>query len=145
MCSKKLLVLIGAGIVASTAAIAVADGIRDAGSKIRGDFGNSQATMRRSGSAYRMATPAATALAPAQIEGRSFSFEPSQTATQPGPANLNNPRPSTATTRQPARANRSFSYEPGLETFRSPTRGPARSPSPAYLLPKTDPGKYSGR
>jgi hypothetical protein len=109
---------------------AAQESFRDAGSKMRGEFGVSPRRMaRRSRPVYRAPAPVivaepAPAVAQAPSERR-YSYEPAPRTAQRG-----------------TRTYRSYSYEPGYETYRMPARGRARSRGPSYLLPKTDPNRY---
>jgi hypothetical protein len=109
---------------------AAQESFRDAGSKMRGEFGVSPRRMaRRARPVYRAPAPVivaepAPAVAQAPTDRRTYSYEPAPTTAQRG-----------------TRTYRSYSYEP---TYRySPTfRSGARSRGPSYLLPKTDPNRY---
>ena len=97
--------------------------------------------------------PAPNAVAQAPTERRSFSYEPSReivsdgcgcggTVTQSAPA----------TAERSTETRRSYSYEPSIDDSSSAPSAPRMqmrssrpSRTPAYLLPKTDPRKYSGR
>lgn len=97
----RLFLQVSCGLVLVCAAtMAQADGIRDAASKIRGDYDSVSRPRTFSYSAPRMANPAPMATAQAPVERRSFSAEPSQPAAAP------------STTQQPARAARVYSYQP---------------------------------
>lgn len=136
MFTKRLLLMIGVmGLFASGGA-AVADGVRDAGAKIRGDYGDRRmTTVYRPRAVYRE-----TATAPAPEQARSFSLDPSHAG---GGSPCQTAKPSEGVAQRPAQAQRSYSFEPGYESFRSSSRG-FRSQTPAYLLPKSDPRKYRG-
>lgn len=115
----------------------------------------SQSRMR-SQSMYRSTAPvivrsesAPSAVAQAPTEERRFSYEPSQRvqAGRPCPEVVVT-EPAPATAERPTQTYRRFSYEPGIERSAEPSvrtySRPMRrsSPTPAYLLPKTDPRKY---
>jgi hypothetical protein len=146
----KLLSMAMAATIALTAAVASAQ--RDAGAKMRGEFGTgfqnntgaawvygyraapmyrtpAPMVVRRVPSAIAPAAPAAPQLAQTPTERRAFSVEPNAIAVPP----------------QGATVRRSFSYEPapaytsGAPTYR---RGTAKTPS--YLLLKTERGKFGG-
>lgn len=133
--------LIPAAIVAMFASATAMAAAPDAGAKFRGDYSGrwQSGTVARSRPMYRSpapvvirseAVPSAVTQAPA--ERRSFSAEPSQPAAPQAQAV------------QPApRVYRSYSYEPSYETYRAPARGRSRSQTPAYLLPKSDPRKFT--
>jgi hypothetical protein len=121
--SLTKLVVIAA--VMSVATIAQAQGIRDAGSKIRGDYGIAP----RSQSYYYSDRALNRAVvAPAPAEQRSFSLQPGR---QPDAvsgcdagahqAALPN-QPSSTAARQPATASRRFSYEPTAPVYRAAPR-----------------------
>jgi hypothetical protein len=95
---------------------------------------------------------APNAVAQAPTEQRSFSYEPSQPTVSVGSGCGG----TAATDQAPATAERStetrrsFSYEPSMSGSDSTPRMQSGRSSrslrtPAYLLPKTDPRKYSGR
>lgn len=95
--------------------------------------------------------PAPSAVAQAPTERRSFSYEPSQQAkaATPCPPGSASTKPAPATAQ---RSTRSFSYEPSMgsdtgqpivRSYSAPRMGSSRTP--LYLLPKTDPRKYSAR
>jgi hypothetical protein len=95
--------------VISLAGIAQAQGIRDAGSKVRGDYGmtpRSQTFYAAPRAVYQ--APAAMAQAP--VERRSFSVQPGQQSAPP------------MVTQQPSRAVRSFSYQPAEQMYRQSPR-----------------------
>lgn len=143
---SKFAVLLFAAI-AMTASTAMAQ--RDAGAKIRGEFGTGfHSSPSRVTGDYRGATvyaapapqivqvapmPAAPAPAPQVAQApstrQSFSVEPS-----PAPSVIARPQ-----------VRRSYSYEPMAPVYRAPAwSGGRTSRQPTYLLPKTDPRKYGG-
>lgn len=107
------------------AAIAHAQGIRDAGSKIRGDYGLTQSSPSYYAPRAVYQAPAAVAQAPA--ERRSFSVQPGQPAgghsgcdvASPPAAGKSQPGTSIARSDQ---ATRRFSYEPAQPTYRRAPR-----------------------
>jgi hypothetical protein len=125
----------------------------------------------RSRPMYRSTAPvivrterAPSAVAQAPTEERRFSYDPSQQAPARVQAGTPCPQgvvierreavvtePAPATAERPTRTYRSFSYEPGIDSSERPAgrtySRPMRRESqrPAYLLPKSDPRRYSGR
>jgi hypothetical protein len=139
-------IVVGALVVGLNGGLAMAQGFRDAGAKIRGEFGTGfYSTPTTPNGYYRSApvyqwTPAPQMVQPAPVmmpaapqvaqipgERRSYSVEPS-TGAQP------------QSTQQPARIVRRYSYEPA-PVYRAPARQ-NRASMPSYLLPKADPHRY---
>lgn len=137
---KRLMLM--TAVVTLLASSAMAQGFRDAGAKMRGEFGG---TPRQSVAApmYRYSAPvvvqrqtAPPAVAQTPTQRRNYSYEPAQQAAPCHPA------PSAPPQAQPQAPRRSYSYEPAAPTYRAPAPGPRRSAPPSYLLPKTDPRRY---
>ena len=151
MRSLKLLSMSVAAVLALTATVAFAQ--RDAGAKMRGEFGTGFHNSGRSATVYSYraapvvvwtpapAVPAAPQVAQAPTARRAFSVEPNAAATATAPCEV----PHTAVVPQRSTVRRSYSYEPtpaysyGVPAYR---RGGVQTPS--YMLPKTDPRKYGG-
>lgn len=126
----------GVALVVALTAVAAADGVRDAGSKIRGDYwgGNT---------GWRSASPNVVYMSPAPITAPA----PIVNVAPPAAPVITAPAPAMAPpmTAQSQAERRSFSYQPQpTQSFApAPMRAPARAPQ--YLLPKTDPRKYEVR
>jgi hypothetical protein len=107
--------------VLSLAAVGQAQGIRDAGSKIRGDYG-SVSPARTYYSAPRMMTQAP--VAPVPTEQRSFSAQPGQAPAQhDGCMDAAAKQGGQSVAQAPNRSGeRRFSYEPAQPTYRRPVR-----------------------
>ena len=147
---KKVSMLVAVA-VAMSATTAFAQ--RDAGAKMRGEFGTS--FYARSAPTYRWTpryvapAPAITRTAPvtqapqvAQVptDCRSFSLEPSVAAPATGCV-----APSAAVAQVGPTVRRSYSYEPApAYTYRAPAYRRGGVQTPSYMLPKTDPRKYGG-
>ena len=144
-------------VVALAASIATAQ-TRDAGAKMRGEFGGSPrpgGTARSMGLGYR--APAMMTEAPSN--DRTFSYEPGQVsvagggcgamggAVQPNaPQAQSSGRTYSYQPTQPmmgAPSPRTYSYEPSREYYGRGMSG-GRSSLPSFALPRTDPRKHSG-
>jgi hypothetical protein len=124
--SLALVVLLG------TASLGQADGVRDASSKMRGDYEHIfQQNNNSSGPVYRAATPAAAPVAVAEAPNARRSFSAEGRVAQPG---------NSAATAQAPTQPRRFSYDPAT-TSGAPSTA-RTSPTPNYLLPKSDPNKF---
>src|SRR5262245_49892411 len=112
MNTKRMLLIVAVAGLLGSSSIALA-GVRDAASKVLGDYGDrGQETVYRAEPMYRAAAPM-TAQAPTQT--RSFSLEtrrPAQAAT-PRPQVA---APTPATAARPSQPQRRYSYEPA-QTF----------------------------
>ncbi len=130
--------LVVGAVSALACAVAVAD-VRDAGAKIRGDYGDASQSRTRSRAVYQYGTP----VAQAQAGERRFSYEPARaddgaTAVQDN-AKANRPD---ATAQGGSQGVRRYSYQPEnapSRTYYVPRR---LSRIPAYELQKTDPRKF---
>lgn len=131
---KSLTVAVVSGLSIFGIASAMAQSYLNAGSKMRGDYGQ----MSRSVTPMR---PTYQATAPAQT--RSFSYEPSQGAPAPAASGCGCGAVSSAPAAAPAPAPtarsdsgtlRSFSYEPSMRTNSAPM---SRAQTPLYLVPKS--------
>lgn len=136
-----------------------------------GTWGNQRSSRSgmRSRPMYRNTAPvivrserAPQAVAQAPAERRSFSYEPAQQTEMSrssgggcGGSVITEERAS-ATAQRSTETRRSFSYEPSMSDTRPATRDSYSAPRtqsrsnqssrrPAYLLPKSDPRRYSGR
>lgn len=102
-------------------------GIRDAGSKMRGDYGGPSRAMARTRSTYRPSAPmivreAAPEVAQAPSGKRRYSIDPAPQAAPCPHGHVTPIAPETA--ERPAPTTRRFSYEPGPEptrVYRAPT------------------------
>ena len=111
-----------------TSSLVQADGVRNAASKMRGDYEHIfQQGNYFYAPVYRAAAPAPAVVAESPNARRSFSAEGS--VAQPG---------NSAATAQAPTQSRRFSYDPAT-TYSAPS--PFRN-SPNYLLPKSDPNKF---
>jgi len=145
-----------AGVVAVLTASMASAQTRDAGAKMRGEFGATSkphSAVRRVGPVYR--APAIVAEAPSG--DRTFSYAPAQ-----APAASNRCGAMNGSVSQPIRqqsaGGRTYSYEPAQPTFSAPRvysnqpseryysggMSQGRSSTPSYLLPKTDPRRFGG-
>ena len=148
-------------IIAAIASIFVASAVsaaqRDAGAKMRGEFGTGfdRRPVARSTMAYRtyqapavaMPAPRAPLVAEAPQQARTFSYEPRTEVRAPvqcqAQAPAVNERVFSYEPVQPvAPAYRSYSYEPNYGT--GTVQQERRSRIPSYALPKTDARKFSG-
>ena len=141
-------IVVGALVVGLNGGLTMAQGFRDAGAKIRGEFGtgfystpsmpngyNYSAPVYQSTPAPQMVqsapvvmpAPAAPQVAQTPTDRRSYSVEPSPSAA-----------PQSA--QQPTQVIRRYSYEPA-PVYRAPARQ-NRASMPSYLLPKADPHRY---
>jgi hypothetical protein len=158
MKSFKLLSMLVAGAVALSATAAFAQ--RDAGAKMRGEFGTgfwSAPGLTRTYT-YRVpayvapapivvraapavpAAPAAPQVAQAPTARRAFSVEPGAAVTCPSA-----PTTTPATAQRAPAVRRSYSYEPTYAPYVAPQwMGRRAAPQPTYLLPRTDPRKHGG-
>ena len=128
---NALIVAVVTGLSAAATAMA-GDSYLNAGSKARGEFGNTARRTTEFRPIYRAPAPVIvqreappSAVAQAPSEQRVFSYEPS--------------KPSEKSAQGRTRTYRSYSYEPSMRSY-SGSRG--RSSQPAYALPKTDPRKF---
>jgi hypothetical protein len=154
----KFLSMCVAGAVALSAITAFAQ--RDAGAKIRGEFGTGFWSAPRMTQTYNYQVPTYVAPAPTVVRTapvvpaapsvpqvaqaptarRAFSFDPGAAVTCV-PAVT--PAPATAPPTQAVR--RSYSYEPTYAPYAAPRwMGRRAAPQPTYLLPKTDPRRFGG-
>ncbi len=142
MCFKRFLALAAVAGLALAASAKAADNYLDGAFKGRGMVPPSWAN---SGSTYSYRTVTPT---------RSFSYEP-QAAAQPVPGakgqassdatkaatKVPATKPQGAVAQNNVQNTRSFSYDPSTTNRGVMTRSAARTPS--YLVPKSDPRKYS--
>jgi len=158
MKSLKFLSMLVAGATVLSATAAFAQ--RDAGAKMRGEFGTgfwSTPSVVRTYT-YRVpsyiapapivvraapvvrATPAAPQVAQAPTPRRAFSVEPRAAVTCVPP-----PAPTQDTAQRVPAVRRSYSYEPTYAPYAaSQWIGRRTTPQPTYLLPKTDARKFGG-
>jgi hypothetical protein len=117
----------------------------DAGSKARGEFGNTSRMDSRS--MYRAPSPMIMqrndAIAQAPSARRSFSYEPSQGVVDSKNGDSKKSNPSAGTAQREIRTYRSFSYEPNNESSGT-VRNRSGSRTPIYALPRTDGRKLGG-
>jgi hypothetical protein len=142
------------GLVFAASSLVQADGVRDAGNKLRGDYEhvfsqqNTNYTNYSNAPVYR--APATTAQGEAR---RSFSAEGGQQAPAAQPVQSApcgaavTPAPAPAATAQaPAQGARRYSYEPSVNNMNNGNNyysgRRAMSTTPQYLLPKSDPNKF---
>jgi hypothetical protein len=153
MKSLKLLSMLVAGAIVLSATAAFAQ--RDAGAKMRSEFGTGFWSTPRVTRTYTYrvpsyvapapmvvraapAVPAAPQVAQAPTTRRAFSVEPGATVTCA-------PAPTPATAQRAPAVRRSYSYEPTYVPYAAPQwMGRRAAPQPTYLLPKTDPRRYGG-
>jgi hypothetical protein len=137
MFTRKTFLITTALALLAAVNVVPADGIRNAGDKLRGDFGDRPAaTMYRSQPMYRAVAPTAT---------RSFSYEPAQqpAAAAPCPAAATPAPAPQAQGQRSAPAQRRFTYEPSYQS--APVMSRRGAPRvPTYMLPKTDSRRYGG-
>ena len=163
--SKNLCMSVGV-VVALAASVATAQ-TRDAGAKMRGEFGSSPRSggMARSmGPVYRAPVVVRNDAAPAMVaetpnSERTFSYEPGQVSVAGGgcgavggavqhtaPQAQSNARTYSYQPAQPMMGTpspRTYSYEPSRAYYGSGMTG-GRSNVPSFALPRTDPRKHSG-
>ena len=147
---------VAVAMVLSVAALAQADGVRDAGNKMRGDyehvFGQNNNNYSYSYAAPRFAAPAQAPAAVAEAPNARRSFSADDGAAQPANANQGcgsaaaapaapAPTAQAPTAQGPTTAARRFSYEPTTTTY-SAAPVYRTSPTPQYLMPKSDPNKF---
>lgn len=141
---------VAAVVVALAASGASAQGFRDAGAKMRGEFGG---TPRRSTAApmYRYSAPvvvqtpvAPPAVAQAPQQRRSYSVEPAPQP-QAAPPCPHHQAQAPPAPQQGAQTYRRYSVEPGMAApAYVPYYGaPRGNRVPSYMLSKTDPRRYS--
>jgi len=125
-----------------------AESYLDAGAKARGDFGNSSRMESRS--MYQSPAPtivqrdaAPSRIAQAPSERQSFSYEPSQRATDSQKVESKKLNPPSGQAQRETRTYRSFSYEPNYQSSGS-LRNRSGSQTPVYALPRTDGRKLGG-
>lgn len=137
---KAVMAFAALGLAASSA---MAQGYRDAGAKVNGNFGTGFYSGGRNSMGYTqgrsafygtpqvvrstspaMVMPMAPQVAQAPTTVRSYSVEPGQAMAAP-------------------QVSRSYSYEPSTSMYHAPVHR-NRSSTPTYLLPKTDARKFGG-
>jgi hypothetical protein len=124
---KLLTVSVGLALLALAAEVASAQSWLDAGSKMRGNYGQAGATSVSGGTVYR-----APVIAQTPVATRSFSYQPAPATDAVKKA------PGTAkkveTAKKEPTTTRSFSYEPPVRSYSAPAT-PAQTP--LFLVPKS--------
>ena len=156
-----------AGVVVALVASVASAQSRDAGAKMRGEFGGSSRAggmARNLGPIYRAPAAVRAELAPATTDDsasgdRTFSYEPGQAPVATGGCGAMGGAVQHSAPQAPSNG-RTYSYQPTQQMMGAPSartysyepsrayygRGMSggRSSAPSFALPRTDPRKHSG-